>query len=146
MKRRAKTDKIIIHCSATRDNMDIGVKDIRAWHIDRGWSDVGYHFVIRRDGTVEEGRDVKVVGAHAVPWNSRSVGVCLVGGVDENGQPENNFTKRQFESLRGLVNRLLVDYPASDVIGHRDVPGVAKACPSFDVRRWYEQQAGIADG
>ncbi|MGL5965359.1 MAG: N-acetylmuramoyl-L-alanine amidase, partial [Fusobacteriaceae bacterium] len=82
-KKRGSTDHIVIHCSATKPTMDIGVRDIRMWHKQQGWLDVGYHFIIKRDGTIEEGRPVDVVGSHVKNHNSNSVGVCLVGGVDD---------------------------------------------------------------
>lgn len=131
---RSRTDAIFVHCSATKPDMDIGVETIRMWHKQQGWLDVGYHFIIKRDGTVEEGRPVNVVGSHVKGWNSRSVGVCLVGGVDEKGRPEANFTPAQMHSLRTKLAELRVLYPLAAVMAHHDV--APKACPSFDFRRW----------
>lgn len=129
---------LIVHCSATPPGMDVGVKEIDRWHRQRGFFKIGYHFVIRRNGTIEHGRSITEIGAHAVPWNSQSVGICVVGGVAEDGQtPEANFAPAQMESLRSLLNQLRDEYfPKAEVIGHRDVPGVHKACPSFDVKTW----------
>ena len=115
--------------------MNVGVREIRQWHKEQGWLDVGYHFIIRRDGTVEEGRPVDVVGSHVKDWNSRSVGVCLVGGIDEKGHFEANFTPAQMFELRGLLQTLLAKYPGAELKAHHDV--AAKACPSFDLRRWW---------
>lgn len=133
-KPRATTEAIFMHCSATKAGMDIGLREIRQWHKEQGWLDVGYHFIIRRDGTIEEGRPVDVVGSHAKGWNERSVGVCLVGGVDAKGQPEANFTPAQMHELRGLLQTLQEQYPQAVIKAHHDV--APKACPSFNLSRW----------
>ena len=132
---------IAVHCSATPAKMDIGAAEIRRWHRAKGWLDIGYHFVIRRDGTVETGRNITTPGAHVEGWNHCSVGVCLVGGVDEKGNPENNFTEAQFRSLYHQLQLLQAKFPNAAVQGHRDFPKVAKACPSFDVREWLKGHA-----
>jgi N-acetylmuramoyl-L-alanine amidase len=90
---RKKTDLLVVHCAATKASMDIGAKEIRRWHKDRGWDDIGYHYVIRRNGDVEIGRPENAVGAHVAGKNSTSVGICLVGGIDDAGKPKANFTK-----------------------------------------------------
>lgn len=137
MKRRSKTEYIVIHCADTYERMDIGAADIRKWHVEeRGWSDIGYHKVIRRDGTIETGRDIDVSGAHAAGFNAVSVGVCLVGGRGEDDEAENNFTPQQFESLQEVIDELWTKYPEAKVLGHRDLPDVQKQCPAFDVRDW----------
>lgn len=136
LKKRASTDWLVVHCAATRPSQDIGVKDIEKWHRAQGWVAVGYHFVIRRNGTVETGRPVDTVGAHAVGVNGNSVGICLAGGVDDKGNPEDNFTAAQYVSLKELLVNLKKTYPTAKVIGHRDVPGTKKACPSFDAKGW----------
>lgn len=133
-KPRTVTDAIFVHCSATKPSQDIGVDTIRMWHKQQGWLDVGYHFVIKRDGTVESGRPVDVVGSHVKDWNSRSVGVCLVGGIDANGKFEANFTPAQMNALRNKLAELKVLYPQADIKAHHDV--APKACPSFDLQRW----------
>lgn len=134
-KSRSITDAVFVHCSATKATMNVGVREIRQWHKEQGWLDVGYHFIIRRDGTVEEGRPVDVVGSHVKDWNSRSVGVCLVGGIDEKGHFEANFTPAQMFELRGLLQTLLAKYPGAELKAHHDV--ATKACPSFDLQRWW---------
>lgn len=116
--------------------MNIGADVIRRWHLNRGFRDIGYHYVIRRDGVVETGRPLEQVGAHAKPWNTGSIGICMVGGIDRRGKPESNFTVKQWAALPRQVRKLLNQYPGVSVIGHRDVPGVKKACPSFDVKTW----------
>lgn len=133
-KPRASTEAIFVHCSATKPGMDIGLREIRQWHKERGFLDVGYHFIIRRDGTIEEGRPVDVVGSHVKGWNERSVGVCLVGGVDAKGQPEANFTPAQMHELRGLLQTLQEQYPQAVIKAHHDI--APKACPSFNLSRW----------
>lgn len=134
-KARTATKYIVVHCAATKPTMDIGLREIRQWHRERGWLDIGYHFVIRRDGTVETGRPQDTIGAHVENHNYESVGVCMAGGIDAKGKPENNFTAEQFESLRTLLDKLKVDYPSAKIVGHRDLDS-KKACPSFDVASW----------
>lgn len=138
MKERTSTDFIAIHCSATRPSQQIDVDDIRKWHKAKGWSDVGYHFVITRTGRVQPGRPEKAVGAHVEGYNGHSIGICLVGGVSEDDfrEAENNFTPAQMKALRNLLVDLRKRYPGAVVQGHRDFPKVRKACPSFDVREW----------
>ena len=130
---------IVIHCSATKEDQDIGVEEIRRWHRQRGWLDVGYHFVIKRDGERETGRPHDVPGAHARGFNHVSLGICLVGGVESDGKtPEQNFTPQQYKELENLVRDLKAMHPDAEILGHRDLPNVNKACPSFDVREWWE--------
>ena len=136
-----KINKIIIHCSATRPSMDIGKKEIEDWHLAQGWSGVGYHFVIRRDGTLELGRDVSVTGAHCKGHNKGSLGICLVGGVTEHdiNIAENNFTAEQFTELERLIAELIKAYAGiKKIYGHNNF--VNKACPCFDVREWLESK------
>ena len=137
-KQRAKTEFIAIHCSATQGKADIGVTEIRRWHRERGFLDVGYHFIIRRNGVIELGREQEAVGAHVEGFNSVSVAICMVGGLDSKLKPEDNFTKDQYDTLLILVKKLKADYPEAIVQGHRDFPKVAKACPSFNVSAWLE--------
>jgi N-acetyl-anhydromuramyl-L-alanine amidase AmpD len=135
-KQRESTDFIAIHCSATQGKSDVGVTEIKRWHRERGFLDIGYHFVIRRNGVVEIGRHQEAVGAHVEGFNSTSVAICMVGGVDSKMKPEDNFTKDQYAALLILVKKLKADYPKAVVLGHRDFPKVAKACPSFSVPEW----------
>lgn len=134
-KTRETTKYLVVHCAATKPSMNIGLREIRQWHRERGWLDIGYHFVIRRDGTVEQGRPQDVIGAHVEGHNYESLGICLVGGIDASGKPENNFTQSQFASLRILLAQLKGDYPSAQIVGHRDLDP-KKACPSFDVASW----------
>lgn len=140
MERRKITDAIVIHCSATPEGRDHGVDDIKAWHKARGFEDVGYHYVVRLDGSVEVGRGEGFVGAHCVEsgMNRRSIGVCYVGGMDKAMKaPKDTRTAAQRRSLAELVKRLQGKYriPDSRVFGHRDF--AKKACPSFDVRTMF---------
>ena len=133
--------------------MDIGVTEIDEWHRAKGWfNGCGYHYVIRRDGTVETGPRLTEAGYHPgahckeFSMNQRSIGVCLVGGVKrkdkkkvngwEKTQPDNNFTKKQFAALSELITEIKKEFPRIRVIGHRDVPNVMKECPCFDVTYW----------
>lgn len=101
-----------------------------------GWSDVGYHFIIRRNGIIENGRPLERAGAHVKNFNSNSIGICLVGGLNASGAGENNFTIEQFSSLETLLKSLKGKFPNAQILGHRDFPKVAKECPCFDVRDW----------
>jgi N-acetyl-anhydromuramyl-L-alanine amidase AmpD len=116
--------------------MDIGAADIRGWHKMKGWSDIGYHYVIRRNGELETGRPLERAGAHVRGHNKNSVGVCLIGGVDDRGNPEANYTKEQWERLQAIVNILSHKFPSADVMGHNDLYS-GKACPCFDVKEWW---------
>ena len=135
MEPRSSTDYIVIHCSATKPSMDIGADTIKNWHVnERGWRDIGYHKVIKRNGEVQDGRDIRDSGAHAAGYNAKSVGVCMVGGMAEDNSAENNFTAQQWTALLDLVKQLKADYPEADVIGHNEIS--EKECPSFDVQKW----------
>ena len=137
MNKRTKTEFIIVHCAATSPSMDIGAKEIERWHRQRGFLTIGYHYVIRRDGTIEKGRPEDTVGAHVSGMNSVSIGICLVGGVQERDKktPENNFTEVQFETLKRLIADVQTRYPNTKVRGHNDF--AAKACPCFNVKAMF---------
>lgn len=133
---RKSTDFIIIHCAATKPNMDTDVRDIDRWHRAQGWRCVGYHFFIKRDGTVQTGRELLDTGAHAgSQYNGRSLGICMAGGISESGKAENNFTAAQWNSLKTLVAEMKSKFPQAQVIGHRDV--APKDCPCFDAKKWH---------
>ena len=101
MIKRKLTDTIVIHCSATPATMDIDVEKIREWHVkDNRWDDVGYHYVITRSGVLQKARPEEMQGSHARAVNGTSLGICLVGGMADDGGPENNFTMEQFLSLK----------------------------------------------
>lgn len=128
---------IVIHCAATPPSSDIGVKEIDAMHRKRGFSSCGYHYVIRRNGQVETGRPESKVGAHVKNFNSRSIGVCLVGGLNDKHKAAPEYTQQQWDSLLKLVRELCTKYPSAEILGHRDFPEVNKACPCFDVADWW---------
>jgi N-acetylmuramoyl-L-alanine amidase len=132
---RNVTEHIVIHCAATKPSMDTDADDIDRWHRERGWLKIGYHFVIKRDGTIQSGRDVDEIGAHAKGYNATSVGVCLVGGLSEDNKPEENFTEDQWNSLSSVIETLTNKYPDAEVIGHNNISD--KTCPNFDVGEWY---------
>ena len=131
-------DTIVVHCAATRPSQDIGATEIDGWHRQRGFSSIGYHAVIRRNGKLEQGRAPYQQGAHAKGHNSNSVGVCLVGGISEDGAPRDNFTPAQYNALKHYLDEVQRWYGPLNIIGHRDIPGVSKACPSFDVAAWLD--------
>jgi len=127
-------NKIIIHCSSTPEGKDYTVEQIRQWHIQgNGWRDIGYHFVIYRDGSVHEGRPITVVGAHCKGLNARSVGICYVGGCAADGKtPKDTRTPAQRAALVALVRKLRSQFPGTTVHGHNEFAN--KACPSFIVK------------
>ena len=126
-------DKIILHCSATPEGKDYTVEQIRSWHLANGWSDIGYHFVIYRDGTVHRGRPVEKIGAHTTGYNAHSIGICYIGGCSADGNtPKNTLTKAQRIALIRLLKELRVTYPMATIHGHNEFAN--KACPSFIVK------------
>lgn len=135
--KRKKTEYIVIHCSDTPARMDkVDAKEIERWHKDRGFLKIGYHFVIKRDGTRERGRMLDEIGAHVAGYNHKSIGICLIGGrADQGTDAEDNFTAEQWIALHSLLVELKNTYPNAQVIGHRDLDG-QKQCPSFDVTDW----------
>ncbi|MEO9494316.1 MAG: N-acetylmuramoyl-L-alanine amidase [Vibrio splendidus] len=126
---------ITVYCSATPPQQDIGVAEIRRWHKKRGRRDVGYHFVIRRNGDVELGRPLSQTGAYVKGNNKDNIGICMVGGCNAELQPEDNFTLTQRKALFGLMAALQEQFLISDenVKGHKDW-GVNKACPVMRLR------------
>ena len=135
---RTDTNYLVIHCSATRADQEITAEHIRRWHMDdNGWSDIGYHWVIERDGKIQHGRHAQSQGAHVRGHNHESIGICLVGGMAENGDPEDNFTPEQWLVLEMLIEVLQVRYPAAQVVGHYYFTPY-KTCPNFVVEHWLE--------
>ena len=130
---------LVVHCSATPPSLhNIGAAWIDKIHKEQmGWRKIGYHYVIKRDGKLEYGRDENEVGAHVKGYNDRSLGICLIGGVDKKNRPANNFTDEQFITLQALLNHLSLKYPHAIICGHRDFPDVKKDCPCFDVKSWW---------
>jgi len=142
---------LVVHCSASKPKTPVDVATITRWHLDRGFLKIGYHYVILRDGTVQKGRKDSEVGAHVAGRNTGSLGICMVGGLnDTTGKAENNFTVEQFDSLATLLTQLTGVHPKAEVLGHRDLsPDTngngkvdkhewVKVCPCFDTREWWE--------
>ena len=147
-------DSIVIHCSATREGQDVRASDIDRWHKERGFSMIGYNFVIDLDGTVENGRPISMAGAHCADkgfsgksYNLHSIGICYVGGLDKNGNPKDTRTEAQKKALIELVKKMRATYNIKDILGHRDASPDrnhdgkiernewVKDCPCFDVRK-----------
>lgn len=129
-------DKIIIHCAATKEGVYVSTETIRRWHVEeRGWSDIGYHYVIELDGCIEKGRDENIQGAHTKKFNKKSIGICYVGGVDKDMKPKDTRTPDQIASMKDLICTLKNKYPKATVHGHNEFS--SKACPSFDVKKEY---------
>jgi N-acetylmuramoyl-L-alanine amidase len=133
---KRKINKIIIHCSATTPSMDVDANTIDEWHKQRGWSGIGYHFFIKRDGKIEFGRPLDQSGAHTKGHNQNSIGVCYAGGVDSKMCPEDNRTSEQIASFLLLLRFLKNTFPKAIIHGHRDFS--PKACPSFDATKEYK--------
>ena len=139
-----KVDTLIVHCTATRAawwadrRPQEKVDEVRSWHVEeRGWSDIGYHYLIDRDGTVVEGRPIEKTGAHAKGYNKTSVGIALFGGHGghEDDAFDMHFTPEQDRALRKLIAQLRMEYPSiNTVMGHNEVS--AKMCPCFQVTSW----------
>ena len=124
-------EHLVIHCSATKPTMNIGKREIDQWHRQRGWLCIGYHLVITRDGSLQFGRPIGKQGAHVKGHNNNSIGICMVGGVDADGEPEDNYTKDQWRTLRFVIDDLKFRYPTAEVVGHYQLDQ-HKACPSFN--------------
>ena len=131
-------NEIIVHCSDTPEGRNDKAEDIRRWHVNgNGWSDIGYHYVVDLDGTIELGRDVALVGAHATGHNANSVGVCYIGGRDaQTGCGKVTRTDAQKVSLRVLLQHLRARFPEARIIGHCNVS--KKRCPCFDAKNEYK--------
>lgn len=132
-----KITKIIVHCADTPEGRDDKAADIRRWHKARGFNDIGYHYVVDLDGTIEPGRDVTIAGAHATGQNADSIGVCYIGGADTDMKPKDTRTEEQKTALRLLLKYLVQKYPGAKIYGHRDFAN--KSCPSFDAKTEYEE-------
>lgn len=128
-----KIDKIILHCSATKEGQHFTVEDIDKWHKQRGFAKIGYHYVVYLDGSVHIGRPLEQIGAHCLGYNATSIGICCIGGLDSAGNPKDTRTNEQKEALRKLVGDLKLKFQGVSVHGHNEF--AAKACPCFDVKK-----------
>ena len=149
-KSRRTINEIIIHCSATKEGEDYSVADITKWHKRRGFTTIGYHYVVYRDGSVHEGRNINISGAHCSGHNTRSIGICYIGGLAQDGKTKDTRTEKQKKALLALLKDLKKLYPKAKIIGHRDTSpdrngnGIIepfewiKGCPCFDAKTEYK--------
>ena len=130
-------NKIIVHCTATPEGRHTTIEDVRRWHLDRGWSDIGYHFLIYLDGSVHAGRPVEKQGAHTKGHNKESIGIAYVGGIDKvNFKAKDTRTEEQKDALVDMLEYFKIAHPDAVIHGHRDFAN--KACPSFDATKEYD--------
>lgn len=146
-----KIDKVVIHCSATKEGINFTTKDIDSWHKQRGFSKIGYHFVVYLDGSVHKGRDISEIGAHVKDHNYNSIGICYIGGLDSKGNPKDTRTDLQKKSISELLIDLKRRFPNAKIFGHRDLSpdlngdGIIepwewlKECPCFDVKKEFNK-------
>ena len=133
-----KIDLIVIHCSATRCDRRFSVEDLIACHNAR-FGFTGYHYYVTRDGQLYQTRHENLVGVHARHYNQHSIGVCYEGGLNEQGKPADTRTEAQKATLWHLLKSLKVDYPNAKIIGHCELPHVAKDCPCFLASKEYAE-------
>ena len=141
---------IVIHCSATKSNINYTSKDIKKWHLQRGFNDIGYHFVILLDGTIEIGRPLNKIGAHVSGHNTGTIGICYIGGLDSLGNVKDTRTDAQKESLNRIISMLKENITIKEIKGHRDYSKdlngngkldkneYIKQCPCFNVKNEYK--------
>jgi N-acetylmuramoyl-L-alanine amidase len=141
---------IIVHCSATREGIAFDGTDILKWHLERGFSTIGYHYIILLDGTVEKGRPEERIGAHCRGHNYNTLGICYIGGLDSEGMPKDTRTEKQKHTLEMRIKSLCDQYPITTIKGHRDYSkdlnndGIIerwewmKECPCFDTEVEYK--------
>ena len=132
---KRKINEIVVHCTATKEGQAVSVADVRKWHLQRGFSDIGYHFLIYLDGSTHQGRAINKAGAHCTGHNQQSIGVCYVGGLDSKGKAKDTRTPAQKTALITLLKRLKALYPLATIHGHREFAN--KDCPCFDARAEY---------
>tara|TARA_B110000977_G_C11026175_1_gene473249 strand:+ start:1174 stop:1605 length:432 start_codon:yes stop_codon:yes gene_type:complete len=132
-----KINKVIVHCTATPEGRHTTVEDVRRWHLDRGWSDIGYHYLVYLDGTVHEGRPMEIQGAHTKGQNKNSIGIAYVGGIDKvNFKAKDTRTEEQKEALVDMLEFFKIANPEVTIHGHNEF--ASKACPCFDAKTEYE--------
>lgn len=144
-------DMIVIHCTATKEHVDIGAKEIDKMHRAQGWSQIGYHYVFRLDGKQEDGRAEHIIGAHVAGYNANSIGLSYIGGVDSLLKPKDTRTIEQRSALVQCINDIASRYPIKRIVGHRDLSPDKngngsvephewiKQCPCFDAVEEYKQ-------
>ncbi len=119
---------LVVHCSDTENNENIGAKEIHQLHLSFGWDGIGYHKIIKRNGLIEMGRPEYWIGAHVFEHNRESLGICLIG--------KDKFTKKQFNSLKNILKDWKVKYPKAKIVGHCDFENTNKTCPNFNLKKW----------
>lgn len=127
---------LIIHCSAVRPYQTSTAAQIDSWHKARGWNGIGYHYVVLRDGTIQQGRPESVIGAHCAGHNAHSIGICYEGGLDVTGAPKDTRTRAQKRALLRLLRDLKQKYPHALILGHNAFTP-QKSCPCFDAATEY---------
>ena len=144
-----KINLIVIHCSATRENVDYTPQQLTSDHLARGFNSAGYNFYIRKNGEVIHMRPLELIPAHVTGFNRNSIGICYEGGLDRNCKPADTRTPAQKEAIIGLLIKLVIQFPDSDICGHRDLSpdknknGIIepnewiKMCPCFDAKKEY---------
>ena len=145
-KNQHPVDEIVVHCAATPPEWMAGqplrnqVAEIRRWHLAQGWRDIGYHWIIGRDGTVLPGRAESELGAHVIDRNNGTIGICLIGGHDAAATDrfEQHFTANQGAALRKLIAEISARTRIKRISGHNEY--AAKGCPGFFVPAWFGQQ------
>tara|TARA_R110000772_G_scaffold31754_2_gene78065 strand:+ start:1304 stop:1810 length:507 start_codon:yes stop_codon:yes gene_type:complete len=140
----------VMHVSATKMSQDYTIEDCKRYHKSKGWSDIGYHFYIEKDGTLHQGRPLDKNGAHVSGFNSGTIGICTEGGLDERGVPKDTMTDLQRLTVEGLLLSLKIENPKMKVKGHRDYsPDLngnnviekhefLKACPCYDAQEKFK--------
>ena len=131
-----RIDLIVIHCTASRPNQHISMELLHQMHRARGWRCCGYHYYITRDGQLHIGRPEDEIGAHARHYNAHSIGICYEGGLDEKGNAADTRTPAQRRALIALLRSLKTDYPDAEIMGHCELEGVHKDCPSFSCQEY----------
>ena len=127
--------EIIIHCSATTEGKHFTAGDIDRWHRQRGFTSIGYHYVILLNGEIQQGRDLQQIGAHCKGHNRQSIGICYIGGLDNKGIAKDTRTPKQKDSLYRLLQSLKRQFPDALIVGHNNFTN--KDCPCFDAEKEY---------
>jgi len=141
MSKRKETKYIIIHSTETKPSVDLSARDIDERHRKKGLLKIGYHFVIRRDGTINVGRPLCEIGAHLQKQDKKSVGVCMVGGLNTRGIEAPDYSVQQQQALFVLIKFLKLTYKDAVVVGHNTFE--ATSCPSFNIEKWWAERSKI---
>lgn len=139
MSRMLEVRYLVVHCTATQLSQRVSVEKLDSWHKAKGWSGIGYHWYIDRDGHIFPGRSETQAGAHVKGYNQHAIGICYEGGINVQSQPADTRTEKQKIALLFVLKELKKSYPQAIILGHRDFPNVYKACPCFDARGEYAE-------